>query len=252
VLIDQTGGRADREQELVAGLRRLAIDGLILSPVDTRAGERSELAHRHGVPVVLLGERTDAGTADHVATDDAAAAGDAVRHLLRVGRRRIAAIGASDRPDAVTRRQRLAGFRSALTGAGLGLAADPRFEARVTGLGRAEGAAAMEYLLHRAKGLDAVFCFTDLLALGAIRTLLEHGVDVPGDVAVMGFGGNEEGRYSNPSLSTIDPDGARIAQLAVDLLAERLGQRPATAAPPRDICVEHRIVARESTIGRPG
>ncbi|MFI5889425.1 LacI family DNA-binding transcriptional regulator [Actinoplanes sp. NPDC051513] len=248
VLIDQTDGRADREHDLVAGLRRHAIDGLILSPAETLAGE---LARRQGVPAVLLGERTRDEPADHVATDGAAAAGDAVRHLLRVGRRRIAAIGVPDRPGAVARRQRLAGYRAALADAGLGLVADPRFEVPVGGLRRADGAAAMEYLLDRAKDLDAVFCFTDLLALGAIRTLIEHGADVPGDVAVMGFDGIEEGRYSNPSLSTIDPDTARIAQLAVDLLAERLGERQATAAPPREVCVEHRIVARESTIGRP-
>jgi DNA-binding LacI/PurR family transcriptional regulator len=247
VLIDQTDGRAEREHDLVAGLRRHAIDGLILSPVGLEAGE---ITRRHGVPAVLLGERTRGWTADHVATDGAAAAGDAVRHLLRVGRRRIAAIGAPDRPEAVTRQRRLAGYRSALENAGLGLVADPRFEAPVTGLRRADGAAAMEYLLDSARGLDAVFCFTDLLALGAMRTLIEQGIDVPGDIAVMGFDGIEEGRYSNPSLSTIDPNTARIAQLAVDLLAERLAEPPA-GAPPREICVEHRIVVAESTLGRP-
>ncbi|HEX5205494.1 MAG TPA: substrate-binding domain-containing protein, partial [Actinoplanes sp.] len=218
------------------------------SAVETRA---SELARRHGVPAVLLGERIRAGTEDHVATDGAAAARDAVRHLLRVGRRRIAAIGAPVGPAAVTWRQRLAGYRSALADAGLGPVADPRLEVPVTGQRRADGAAAMQLLLARAESVDAIFCFTDLLALGAIRTLVEHGIDVPGDIAVMGFGGIEEGRYSNPSLSTIDPDTPRIAQLAVDLLAERLGERPATAAPPREICVEHRIIARESTVGRP-
>ncbi|WP_433370751.1 LacI family DNA-binding transcriptional regulator [Actinoplanes sp. CA-142083] len=245
VLIDQTDGRADREHDLVAGLRRHAIDGLILTPVQERAGR---LARRYGVPAVLLGERVGEGTADHVAIDGTAAAADATRHLLRLGRRRIAAIGAPDRPD-VMREQRLGGYRAALADAGI--AADPRREVPVAGVHRAHGADAMEILLSRARDLDAVFCFTDLFALGAIRCLVEHGVDVPGDVAVMGFDGIEEGRYSNPSLSTVDQNTDRIAELAVDLLAERLGERPATAAAPREICVEHRIVARESTIGRP-
>ena len=139
---------------------------------------------------------------------------------------------------------RVTGYRAALAEAGI--APDPRLEAPVAGVHRAHGAAAMELLLARVKDLDAVFCFTDLFALGAIRTLVEHGVDVPGDIAVVGFDGIEEGRYSNPSLSTVDQDTERIAQLAVDLLAERL----AAPAPPRAICVEHRIVARESTLGR--
>jgi DNA-binding LacI/PurR family transcriptional regulator len=246
VLIEQTDGRGDRERDLVAGLRRHAIDGLILSPV---ALNPSDLSRRRGVPAVLLGERLRDGPADHVAIDGTAAAADATRHLVRLGRRRIAAIGVPDRPSAVTRQQRFVGYRSALVAAGFG--PDPAREARADGLRRPDGAAAMAFLLDSGSRPDAVFCFTDLLALGAIRTLLERGIDVPGDIAVIGFDGTEEGRYSTPSLSTIDPDTARIAQLAVDLLAERLGGGVTGAAPPRELCVEHRLIARESTRGRP-
>jgi len=245
VLIEQTDGRGDRERDLVAGLRRHAIDGINLSPVALATGE---LTRRHGVPAVLLGERTRDGPADHVAIDSTAAAADASRHLLRLGRRRIAAIGAPDRADAVTRQQRLTGYRAALAGAGL--AAEPLLEAAVGGHRRSDGASAIEELLARGADFDAVFCFTDLLALGAMRALHEHGVDVPGDVAVMGFDNIDEGRYSTPTLSTIDPDTERIAEIAVDMLAERLADRP--TAPPREIRVEHRLVARESTMGRPG
>ncbi|WP_433298226.1 LacI family DNA-binding transcriptional regulator [Actinoplanes sp. CA-030573] len=248
VLIDQTGGRGDREHDIVAGLRRHAIDGLILSPVEIPAGD---VILRHGVPAVLLGERIKDERADHVAIDAAAAAAAATRHLLRLGRRRIAAIGAPDRPSAVAPGLRLAGYRTALAEAGI--APDPRMEIPADGLGRPDGAAAMAWLLDSGVRPDAAFCFTDLLALGAIRALLERGVAVPADIAVIGIGGIEEGRFSTPSLSTVDPDLERTAQLAVDLLAERLGGTggPATAAPPRQICVEHRLIARESTLGRP-
>jgi DNA-binding LacI/PurR family transcriptional regulator len=247
VLIDQTDGQAGRERDLLAGLRRHAIEGLILSPVGLGP---EALAQRGGVPTVLLGEHLRTGPADHVAIDSVAAAADATRHLLRLGRRRIAAIGAPDRPSTVTRQQRLAGYHAALQQAGV--AADPRLAAQVSGLHRADGAAAMAWLLDQGgEPPDAVFCFTDPLALGALRTLLERGIDVPGEIAVIGFDDIEEGRYCTPSLSTVAPDTERIAQLAVDLLAERLGDGPAAATPPREICVEHRLVARESTLGRP-
>ncbi|GAA0542735.1 LacI family DNA-binding transcriptional regulator [Paractinoplanes ferrugineus] len=238
VLIEQTDGRGDR----ITGLRRHSVDGLILAPqgVDREVPD--------GLPTVLLGERVLDGQTDHVAVDGAAAAGDATRHLLRLGRWRIAAIGAPDRPPAIIRTQRLAGFRNAL--ADSGLAVDPQLVVPVPGMHLADGAAAMAGLLDRVERRpDAVFCFTDSLALGAIRTCLERGLDVPGDIAVIGFDGIEEGAYSTPSLSTIAPDTARIAQLAVDLLAERLGGGPSAAKPPREICVGHRLVARESTLG---
>ncbi|WP_213013979.1 LacI family DNA-binding transcriptional regulator, partial [Paractinoplanes toevensis] len=177
VLIEQTDGRADRERDLVAGLRRHSIDGLILSP----AGLDATDVRPEGLPTVLLGERIRDGPADHVAVDGAAAAADATRHLLRLGRWRIAAIGAPDRPSAVTRTQRLAGFRAAM--AGSGLAVDPQLVVPVSGMHLADGAAAMARLLDQVEQPpDAIFCFTDPLALGAIRTCADRGLDVPGDI----------------------------------------------------------------------
>jgi DNA-binding LacI/PurR family transcriptional regulator len=244
VLIDQTDGQAERERNLVAGLRRHAIDGLIFSPL-ALAGE--ELAHESGTPMVLLGERISHGPADHVAIDNTAAAAEATRHLCSLGRRRIAAIGVQERPSAVTAHQRLAGYRSALAAAGLPV--DRELEVPVESFHRADGAAAMARLLEAADPPDAVFCFNDLLALGAIRTLLSRGRSVPGDVAVIGFDDVEDGRFSTPTLSTVSPDAPRIAQLAVDLLAERLGEGPAASGAPRELRVDHRLVIRESTAG---
>jgi DNA-binding LacI/PurR family transcriptional regulator len=107
----------------------------------------------------------------------------------------------------------------------------------------------MARLLDVGEPPDAVFCFNDLLALGAIRTLLARGCTVPGDVAVIGFDDIEDGRFSTPTLSTIAPDAPRLAQLAVDLLAERLGDGPAASSSPRELRVDHRLVVRESTAG---
>ncbi|MFG1610726.1 LacI family DNA-binding transcriptional regulator [Actinoplanes sp. NPDC049265] len=239
VLIDQTDGQADRERNLVAGLRRHAIDGLIFSPL-ALTGE--EIARADGTPMVLLGERVSHGPADHVAIDNTAAAADATRHLAELGRRRIAAIGAQGQPSAVTAHQRLAGYRRALAEAGL--PEDPALVVPATSFHRADGAAAMERLLALPDPPDAVFCFNDLLALGAIRTLLRSGRTVPGDVAVVGFDDIEDGRFSTPTLTTIAPDTARIAEIAVELLAERIGQ---TTEPPREVRVEHRLEIREST-----
>ncbi|MEV8507493.1 LacI family DNA-binding transcriptional regulator [Actinoplanes sp. NPDC051475] len=250
VLIDQTDGHEDRERNLVAGLRRHAIDGLIFSPL-ALAGE--ELASSGDTPMVLLGERVWHGPADHVAIDNTAAAADATAHLAALGRRWIAAIGAQSPASAVTAHQRLAGYRSALAEAGL--PEDPALIAEVDGFHRADGAAAMRRLLDGPIRPDAVFCFNDVLALGAIRALLERGLSVPEDVAVIGFDDIEDGRFSTPTLSTIAPDTAGIARLAVDLLAERLGETRAgagddPAGPPRELKVDYRLIPRESTLGR--
>lgn len=245
VLIDQTDGRAERERDLLNGLRRHAIDGLIFSP---SALTGAEVTGSGGPPTVLLGARAGRGLADHVAIDNVAAGADAARHLRELGRRRMAVIGRMDSPRGAEAQQRLAGFQAALAAAGPPVGETPAIE--VSRLSRAEGAAAMARLLDRPRPPDAVFCVNDLLALGALRTLLERGVEVPGEVAVMGFDDIEDGRFASPTLSTIAPDTPRIAQLAVDLLAERLSDGPAASGPPRELRVEHRLLARESTLGR--
>ncbi|MBM0259289.1 LacI family DNA-binding transcriptional regulator, partial [Micromonospora sp. 4G55] len=79
VLIDQTGGGAERERVAAAGIGDHMIDGLILSPLALTA---EDLAGLDGTPMVLLGERVDHGPADHVAIDNVAAAREITAHLV--------------------------------------------------------------------------------------------------------------------------------------------------------------------------
>ncbi|MEU9889422.1 LacI family DNA-binding transcriptional regulator [Sphaerisporangium sp. NPDC051011] len=244
VLIDQTGGNRDREQQVAKGIRDHLIDGLILSPLALTADDLS--ARTDDTPMVLLGERIHNGPADHVVVDNVTAAKEATMHLAALGRRRIAAIGAQDEAAGETARLRLAGYRQALEEAGLPV--DESLVAPVAAYHRADGARAMARLLDAADPPDAVFCFSDLLALGALRTLLERGYDVPPQVALAGFDDIEDGRYGTPTLTTISPDKQQISRQAVELLAERMSGVVQGAA--REIYVDHRLVIRESTIGR--
>jgi DNA-binding LacI/PurR family transcriptional regulator len=203
--------------------------------------------------MVLLGERVFDGPTDHVSIDNVAASITAVDHLLRLGRRRVAAIGRQHRPQAGTARLRLGGYERAL--AGHGLAVDEALVADTDSWRRPDGAEAMAALLRLPEPPDAVFCFNDLLALGALRTLHDAGVRVPDQVAVVGFDDVEDGRYSAPSLTTVRPDKERIAILAVELLAERLDAVPARGgdAPTvqaRELLAPYDLAVRESTAGR--
>ena len=91
---------------------------------------------------------------------------------------------------------------------------------------RRDGAEAMRALLTLPEPPDAVFCFNDLLAVGALRAAAEHGRQVPDDLAVVGFDGSEEGAYTVPTLTTVDPDKAAIAERAVERIAERIAGGP--------------------------
>ncbi|MEP6852908.1 MAG: LacI family DNA-binding transcriptional regulator [bacterium] len=239
VLIDQTGGDRQRERQAAEGVRANLIDGAISSPLALTQKDIEVLTRRR--PIVLLGEQFSAVGADHVAIDSVAAARDATSALLELGRRRIAFIGADTKVN--TAAQRLTGYEQALRAAGRTV--DERLIIRIGPFRRVQGYQAAQELLRLRRPPDAIFCLNDLMALGAMRALIEAGARVPQDVAVMGIDDIEDGRFGSPTLSTVSPDKRAIAAIAVDLLALRI--RGGSDDPPRDVAAGYQLVMREST-----
>ena len=244
VLVDETGQIQDRalrarERSAVAGIRQHLIDGVILSPL---ALDDADVQRYGSVPVVLLGERLGSHHADHVAIDNEAAAAEATRHLIETGRRRIAVLGAQPPPFGHSARRRLRGYRDALVEAGIRY--DPDLVVQVLDWRRGPGHAAVARLLALPEPPDAVFGLNDLLALGAVRGLVDAGLKVPEDVAVVGFDDIEESRYAVPSLTSVAPDKRAIARSAVEHLARRLEPGGWT---PEEVTVGHTLQVREST-----
>ncbi|MCU1583448.1 MAG: LacI family transcriptional regulator [Microbacteriaceae bacterium] len=239
VVIDQTDGDVTRELELISQTDRGALfDGLIVSPLGLHAEHLVGISPER--PVVFLGEDSHTGF-DQVMIDNLAASKDAVGHLIAQGRTRIAAIGAeAKRPASST--IRLAAYQQALEDAGLVF--DPDLVGYVSAFRRRDGAAAMSALLDLAKPPDAVFCFADPLALGAMRVLHERDIRIPHDVAVVGFDDIEDGHYSTPNLTSISPDKTFIASKALDLLTARLD---GTNLPPDSYLAPYKLIVRESS-----
>jgi len=243
VLVDQTDGLREREQLAVAGIRPDLIDGLILSPLALGAADLLSPAGAR-TPLVLLGERISDTTFDHVAIDNVAAARTATEHLLSLGRTRPAAIGAMRSVTAQTAHLRLRGFMHALRGAGCAVV--PERVQQVEAFQRADGARAMDRLLDLPEPPDAVYCFNDLMALGALHTLHRRGVRVPEDMAVIGTDDIAESSFSTPTLSTVVQDQVEIATLAVDALLHRLSG--GADDPPRELGAGFELRVRGSTV----
>ncbi|PZF84217.1 LacI family DNA-binding transcriptional regulator [Jiangella anatolica] len=241
VVIEQTGGDRRRELDVLSGSRRQLTDGLLFSPLGLGNDEGDLLAV--DFPLVLLGERIFDGPVDHVTMENVDAARAATDHLIGLGRRRIAVIGAHEGEVIGSAGLRLHGYRAALEAHGL-----PFDKALIVDAGpwhRFNGAEAMRALLERGVEFDAVFALNDELALGALRVMQEQGVRVPADVAIIGFDDVDEGKYSLPSLSTVDPGRREIARLAVEVLLDRIEKGP--EEPRRELRSGYRIVEREST-----
>lgn len=239
-LFEETGGTPSAERIVLQGMSGHLIDGVVFSPLALRSDEIE--ARGDGTPMVLLGERSVPAGVDHVAVDSIAAARAMTEHLLEGGRRRVGAIG---RKSALgTHSVRLTGYRQALGDAGIRF--DPTIARSVQQYSREEGRLAMHELLSLRRPPEAVFCFNDLMAIGALRACYEAGVRVPEDVAVAGFDNIAEGGFTTPTLTTIAPDLDALADAALRMVIARIDD---PSLPAHDISVPWHLVVRESTVG---
>jgi DNA-binding LacI/PurR family transcriptional regulator len=197
----------------------------------------------------MLGERVTGKFYDHVMIDNVAAARLLTEHLLELGHRRIAILPVSDVTRNSLHLMRYQGYLDALRAADI--QPDPELIVSTQWpvlLTHHSGMTGMEQLLARGHLPDAVFCLNDLAALGALKTLSQHGYHVPEDIAVVGFDDIAESYLMSPALTTISPDKKAIGQMAVSLLIDRInGKR---TGPPELVNPEFKLVVRESTVGR--
>lgn len=238
VMIDETSGEQDRELALLDVARCSSwVDGALLSSLGLHGRALAELPST--LPVVLLGERTAKTALDHVGIDNVRASTDAVQHLIESGRRRIAAVGGNASASDMTSHLRLKGYRAAVRAAGLEViyAQTPEYR-------RGDAAVAVRALLARTEPPDALFCFSDELAVGSLRELHDRGVRVPSDMSIVGFDDVEGSRFATPSLTSVGPDKAEIANAALEMLIERI---EGSQVSPRDVRVRHELVVRESS-----
>jgi DNA-binding LacI/PurR family transcriptional regulator len=266
VLVETTGGRQETELELLRGGGEILTDGVIMSAVSLgRTDQRS--TH----PVVLIGDREPGSAIDHVGIKNREAAQAAVTHLLDSGRRRILLLGANHGPKRSYQLRRQ-GYQAALKKHGIApdpdllvdcdwttaAAADavttllaeralPGATFAMDGTVATDGTVTMDgtVAMDGISAVDGIFAMNDSAALGALRALVRAGIDVPGQVSVIGFDDIVEAGLSTPSLSTVAPLLDDIASMALDLLAEQFGADDSRVPQHRMAGYELRV--REST-----
>lgn len=244
VLIDFTNGSRKKELNIVNGGRPLAVDGIILDAVSLN--EEDIDPKRVGLPMTLIGERLLNTPYDHVMIDNIAAAREATSHLIQLGRRRIAPIGVTSPDHIGMPNMRYQGFCEAMTDAGLPVEPELVIRHPLTFFDRRRGVDTMLELLKLDNPPDAILCFNDLIAFGAMRVLRQAGIGIPDDVAVVGFDDIQECRYSLPPLTSVSPKKGELGRIAVSLLLERVnGKRTGS---PEIVIAPHDISIRESTV----
>jgi LacI family transcriptional regulator len=195
-------------------------------------------------PYVLIDRRFAGLAANFVGVDDEQVGELATRHLIEAGCVRIAHIRG---PELSTALGRLEGYRRALSRANL--AVSPR---HIVGgrssddAGDVSGYEAMRELLRLDPRPDAVFCYNDPMALGALKAILEKGLRVPQDVAVIGCGNVRYAQLLRVPLSSVDQNSSGIGERAARLALALIEAKGAPVR-PRTVLLKPTVVVREST-----
>jgi DNA-binding LacI/PurR family transcriptional regulator len=253
-------GPVDAEVRALRHVRTGASDGVIVATgYHTTRGPAlralRDLAE-HGAPLVMLLDRSPDPRIPSIRIDDERGAYLATRHLASLGHRRIAHIsvhgGRLDDNDGSPQFDRYQGFVRALAEANL----RPEPNAVVQGAGlMAGGRASTLELLTRFRSNrrrpTAIFVYNDLAAVGVLRALYESGLQVPEDMAIVGFHGLELGQFTTPSLTSVGHARAELGEMGANLLLNMIGKTGAPL-PAAERVMPVELLIRESCGASPG
>jgi LacI family transcriptional regulator len=231
---------ASRERGAVSAFLRRRVDGLILMTV-TKSQSYLEPEQEHGTPFVFVDREPVGIEADAVVSDHAAGSARATRHLIEHGHRRIAYLG--DRLEIQTARERKRGCLQELGAAGISTTGIPI----VDGLSDEESARhTVAALLESDDPPTAIFSSQNLITIGAIHALREHGLHR--SIALIGFDDLPLADLLEPAVTVIAQDAHAIGMLAAQRLFARLD---GDNTPERTYVVPTTLIVRGSGEIRP-
>lgn len=220
-------------------------DGIILLGYGDYVSYREKLnsLSASNTRFIIWGPMTQDHPGHSVGCDNESGGFQATTHLASLGRKRIAFLGnVSKGSPEFTKRYR--GYSNALRQAGLPKIPQLRVDA---GNEEAFGYQAAMKLLDSGEPFDGLFAVTDLIAVGAMRALQDKGIDIPGDVSVVGFDDIPVASYVSPSLTTVQQNSEDASELLVGNLVKLIRNEPvrSTLMPPK-------LVIRHSCGADPG
>lgn len=232
------------ERQQIRQLLARRVDVMIVASAQRRAESLRNIAAQ-SAPCILIDRSFPGFPASFVGVDDRAVGVLATSHLIEQGCERVAHIRG---PEVSTAIGRLEGYKKAL--------ASHRMTPRKSHIvpmgasgdhgGEAAGYEAAKRLLKTRRRPDGIFCFNDPAALGAMRAILEAGLRIPEDIAVVGCGNLSYSDFLRVPLTSIDQGSAKIGKAAAGI-ALKLAQNRAQAQPKAQL-IQPRLVARASSL----
>lgn len=241
VIIASSDENPEKEKEILKMMEQFMVDGIIISICSYKKNmeEYSRLINS-GMPMVFYDRIPHDMNVSQVIVDDYMKSFFLVENLIRSGYRNIAHIKGSD--DIYNSIERFNGYKDAL--AKFGIEYNDRLVIKC-GMDFEDGAMAADELLKRDLQTDAVFAFTDTLAIGCMNRLREAGKKIPEEVAIASFSGTSLSTIVHPQLTTVEPPLLEMGKNAAQLILEKISD---PESPNRSIVLNAEIQIRESSL----
>jgi LacI family transcriptional regulator len=237
VILCNTIRDPEREQKALELLEDKRVDGLILCSSGLSDEVLVPLLKQHAA-VVVFDRVLDKAIAGSVKIDDVYGAISATNHLLQIGCRSLALLAGPG--YYLGSEQRRYGFRVALETRGFKFNPELEVACEPEEIG---GLEATKLLLKKHPEIDGIFCFNDLVALGALDACNELGIKVPEQVALVGFDDIRLASLTTPQLSTLHVDKLELGRVMVQMLLQRI--KDGVAASSEEV-IRPQLIIRQS------
>ncbi|WP_419392661.1 LacI family DNA-binding transcriptional regulator [Cytobacillus praedii] len=238
ILLCETDSNPQRENIYFNMFKNKLADGVISMDPTVNRQKLTELAESH--PVILCSEYDEGGSIPFVTIDSELAAYQAVKHLIRLGNKKIALINSDEK--FLYARQRRSGYERALKEFNLPIREEWIYHTR--DLEFQNGVQAMRMLLELEEKPTAIFAVSDTLAIGALKGINGSGLHVPNDLAIIGFDNISFSNMTNPTLTTVSQPMYKMGVTAANMLIMSIKGEQVES-----VVLDHDLIIRESTMG---
>ena len=241
VMVGESNANALEEEKLVEEFVNYGVNGILITPgKESNYTAISELLQTKRIPHVLIDRTFPNYNGNYVLSNDIEGAKLATNHLLDNGCQRIAYVGILDKCSVCLKRY--SGYLSALKE--YGIPTDTSIVIKFNEISHRAGFEAARELFSLENPPDSVFAVTDNVAAGVIDYCHVNGIDVPNQLAVVGFSNSEISSIVQPKLTTIEQKGEHMGELAFDYFYQSLVDKNAVMQKTFDL----KLIVRESSV----
>jgi LacI family transcriptional regulator len=234
-----SGYDSKKELEIIKTFRSKRVDGIIIVPVDKSNININKLA-ASDIPTIILDRKIPGTDLSTITVDNEFGVYEATKYLISLGHKKIGYINRkSPHSHSI---DRLKGYKKALKDSGIEIKNNLIIKG---GFNYKDGYDTMEILLKNKLAFTAIITFNDTAAIGAVRAILDSGLEIPGDISVIGFDDVPICQYYNPRLTSIHYPINEISEAVTSILIKLIQKNQPKSF--QNIVIAPKLIIREST-----